>query len=375
MAEQTILRAPENYEGLDKFFEENGIHSIFLVCDRSLEYLRLNDYIDGLEDRCGIKVFKFSDFEPNPKYESVREGVRLFRDSSCNCIVAIGGGSAIDVAKCIKLYSSSECDGADGSYLKQPIVENKVKLLAIPTTAGTGSEATRYAVVYYEGNKQSITHGSIVPWTVLFDPTVLNTLPDYQKRSCVMDALCHAIESYWSINSTEKSKEYSKQAIRLITQNIDHYLAGDESKYPVMQEAAYVAGKAINITQTTAGHAMCYGLTSKYGISHGHAAALCVRELWPWMLGSPASVCIDERGSKYLKGVYREIAEAFGKADPMDGYREYQDIVDSLDLSHPVGDEADIEELTRTVNATRLSNHPVKLSEDDIRKLYKKIVW
>ena len=357
---------------MDKYVKEKNIQSIFLVCGDSLQYLKINDYISDLSKR--IKIVKFSDFKPNPLYESVVEGVRKYRESGCDFLMAVGGGSAIDIAKCIKLYAKLPGDGKEGSWLQSSGEVNNTELFVIPTTAGTGSEATRYAVVYYGGNKQSISSDVIIPNTVLFDPRVLDSLPDYQKKSTVMDALCHAVESFWSVNSTEDSKDYSSTAIELIIDNIDEYLAGDNSRNSIMQKATFIAGKAINITQTTAGHAMCYGLTSKYGISHGHAAALCVCELWPWMVNAFESKCFDKRGDKYLKETLGELARAFGEDDPMDGCMKYRRIVDKLELMHPVGDEADIEELSRNVNPVRLSNHPVRLNEDDIKNLYKEIM-
>lgn len=348
------------------------MQSIFLVCGDSIKSLRLNAFIKTLSER--IKIVSFSKFKPNPLYESVVDGVRKYRESVCDIIVAIGGGSAIDVAKCIKLYAKLPGDGMDGSWLQSKGEAINTELFVIPTTAGTGSEATRYAVVYYEGRKQSITSDSIIPNTILFDPGVLDSLPLYQKKSTLMDALCHAVEAFWSVNSTDESKRYSVEAIELIISNIDDYLAGNRDKYSLMQKAAYVAGKAINITQTTAGHAMCYGLTSKYGISHGHAVALCLRELWPWMLKASEKVCVDKRGDLYLKDVYIDIAKAFGKNDPIEGYFEFQNIVDRLELWHPIGNELDIDELSKTVNPERLSNHPIKLTEKDIARLYSKIV-
>ena len=146
----------------------------------------------------------------------------------------------------------------------------------MPTTAGTGSEATRYAVIYFDGEKQSISDYSCIPSAVLMDASVLKTLPIYQKKSTMMDAFCHAIESYWSVNSSEESRQYSRRAIQLIMENKDLYIGNDETGNTQMLKAAHLAGKAINLTQTTAGHAMCYKLTSLYGIAHGHAAALCV---------------------------------------------------------------------------------------------------
>lgn len=109
------------------------------------------------------------------------------------------------------------------------------------------------------------------------DASVLKTLPDYQKKATMCDALCHAIESFWSVNSTDKSKEYSMAAIQNVMKHMDGYLANTDEGNAGMLLAANTAGKAINITQTTAGHAMCYKLTSMFSSAHGHAAILCDR--------------------------------------------------------------------------------------------------
>ena len=218
---QTILNASSDYRELDKWFQKNNLNKILLVCDVSFQYLKIKKYFDDLSDRIGVSVVKFNDFQPNPLYASVVKGVNTFRKEKCQAIVSVGGGSAIDVAKCIKLYSNMEPD--DGSeeknYLNQIIVPNNTPLLAVPTTAGTGSEATRFAVIYYKDVKQSVTDTSIIPDTVLLDSSVLKTLPIYQKKSTMLDALCHAIESFWSVNSTEESKAYSAASIKNILEN------------------------------------------------------------------------------------------------------------------------------------------------------------
>ena len=190
--EQLLLSSENGYAELNGYLADNNVCNIFLVCDSAYGFLKIKDYFDELED-LGIEITKFSDFQPNPLYESVVEGVRLFNESGAKLIVAVGGGSAMDVAKCIKLYSNMD---PSKNYLEQEIVPNDVVLLAVPTTAGTGSEATRFAVIYYEGKKQSVADYSIIPSVVLFDESALETLPLYQKKATVLDAFCHAIESY-----------------------------------------------------------------------------------------------------------------------------------------------------------------------------------
>lgn len=370
MAEQNILIASESYCEIDSFLEENSIKHIFLVCDGSLQFLKISEYFRSLKDRTGVEVTFFSDFRPNPLYESVVEGVKLFCEKKCDAIFAVGGGSAIDVAKCVKLYSNMD---HTQNYLKQKVVPNDVQLLAIPTTAGTGSEATRYAVIYFEGIKQSVTDYSIIPSTVVIDVSVLTTLPVYQKKATMMDALCHAIESFWSVNSNEKSRVYSKQAIEMLLENMDAYLTGDNSKNGIMLKAANIAGKAINITQTTAGHAMCYKLTSLYGIAHGHAAAVCVAKLWPYMVDN-LDKCVDPRGQGYLMEIFNDIASAMGCATVQSAIVKFQKIVDVLGLTVPeMKEESDFEKLNTSINLDRLKNNPVNLDEEAINRIYHEV--
>nr|MBP3598624.1 phosphonoacetaldehyde reductase [Eubacterium sp.] len=330
-----------------------------LVCDDSLSFLRIKEKVKEL------KVV-FSDVEPNPDYATVERGVQLFRKSGCKKILAIGGGSTIDVAKCIKLYSNMD---DDKNYLHQKIVQNDVALYAIPTTAGTGSEATQYAVIYYKGEKQSVTHEDCIPSVVFFDPSVLETLPDYQKKATMFDALCHATESYWSVNSTQESRDYSRQAIEIILQNKDAYMKGDKTSFVNMLQAAYYAGKAINISQTTAGHAMCYKLTSLYGIAHGHAAALCVSVLWPFMIENMERT-IDPRGKKHLKNIFEQLAQSYNCTTVEEAVNVFVGLVREMGLCAPDIPEKDCSVLCESVNPVRLKNHPIQLDDSCIYDLY-----
>lgn len=372
---QKILTASEDYRELDEWLLDYGIQKFLLVCDSSLQFLKIKLYFDSLTDRTGIQVVSFNDFQPNPLYESVVKGIDLFHNEACQAIIAVGGGSAIDVAKCIKLYSNMKRDDGteENNYLKQIITPNTVPLLAVPTTAGTGSEATRYAVIYYNDVKQSVTDYSIIPSTVLMDSSALKTLPLYQKKSTMLDALCHAIESFWSVNSTEESKSYSESAIRTIIANMDGYIANDDAANSAMLIAANTSGKAINITQTTAGHAMCYKLTSLFGIAHGHAAAMVDTKLFPWMIDN-SDRCIDPRGETYLKEIFAQIAAAMDCENARQAAGKLQAIYDSLEFKKPEASEEDYIALRTSVNPVRLKNNPVKLDIDTIDKLYHSIL-
>lgn len=369
--DQEIIIASENYRELDEYFCDNKIGKVLLVCGSSLSSLRLDRYFNNLEKRLGVQVVKFSDFTPNPLYESVVAGVKVFRGHACDAIMAVGGGSALDVAKCIKLFSNMN---HDENYLQQKIVPNSVKLLAAPTTAGTGSESTRYAVIYYNGEKQSVADDSCLPSMALLDASALQTLPEYQRKATMLDAFCHAIESFWSVNSTEESRAFAGEAIRMILANKDAYFSNLEEGNANMLWAANLAGRAINITQTTAGHAMCYKLTSLYGIAHGHAAALCNVKLWPYMI-CHTDKCIDPRGETYLRSVFAEIADVMGCAGPEEAAECFNDIVSSLQLAVPTPErEMDFGKLAASVNPVRLKNNPIALDAETLRELYHQIL-
>ncbi|MDY4838231.1 MAG: phosphonoacetaldehyde reductase [Lachnospiraceae bacterium] len=370
MREQKILAASENYQELDTYLKNSKHRCVLLVCGSSIRQLNLNKYFETLENRLGIRVVRFSDFKSNPTYASVEHGVDVFCENGCDFIIAVGGGSAMDVAKCIKLFSNMD---RRKNYLVQHVTPNDIELMAIPTTAGSGSEATRFAVIYENGQKQSITDESCIPSIVLFEPSVLKTLPEYHKKATMLDALCHAIESFWSINSNEKSKQYSQRAIETILKYKDSYLRGEEIGNANMLKAANLAGRAINITQTTAGHAMCYKLTGLYGISHGHAAALCVSRLWSYMIKN-VNKCIDARGEEYLKMVFGKLAEAFECETAEQAIAKYDAILDSMGLESPIATGEEYEILKISVNTDRLKNNPIRLDEETIDMLYHQIL-
>lgn len=371
---QKIIYSSENYEGFDNWIKENGVKKILVVCDDFIWAQKtFTKQLEEMEEKIGVEISCFCNFQPNPIYENVLEGVKLFRKEKCEAIITVGGGSAIDVAKCIKAYCKMNGDGKNGGFLKQEIKPNNIPFLAMPTTAGTGSEATRYAVIYFEGKKQSITSEYFIPNTVLINQDCLKTLPSYQKKATMMDALCHAIESFWSVNSTEESKEYSRAAIKGVIENMDGYLNNTEDGRKGMLIAANTAGKAINVTQTTAGHAMCYKITSLFGLAHGHAAILCDRVLFRWMIDN-TDRCIDSRGKEYLKKILDEIGLAMGCENAQSGADKLVEIFNKLNLEVPKVSTEQYEELKTSVNPVRLKNHPIDLDEDTIDKLYHKIL-
>lgn len=359
--EQKIIESTNENE-LINILKQNA-KKILIVASSRFNESELKHALDGNK----IPYVLFSDFSTNPKYEEMIEGIKSFQNNNCDFIVSYGGGSAIDVAKCIKLYCKTKlCD----NYLESEKKYNLVKHLAIPTTAGTGSESTRFAVIYKDGIKNSVTHDSIIPDFVILNANLLKSLPDYQKKATVLDALCQAIESYWSVNSTEESKEYAKNATKKIYKNLFAYLENDVNASKEIMIASNLAGKAINISETTAAHAMSYKITSLYGTSHGHAVSLCLPYIWEYMLEN-LDKCIDPRGKNYIVKVMQELANIMDCQNAKVAIEKLKDIIKRLNLSIPkINNESELEELVDSVNQERLKNNPIKLERKNIKNIY-----
>jgi len=347
-----------------------GSAKVLLVCDSSFPFLNIIDDIERME----VPYVMFDQFTPNPLYEDVCKGVGLFQSAKCDTILAVGGGSSLDVAKCIKLYCQME---KDKIYLEQEYKDTGVKLIAIPTTAGTGSESTRYAVIYYGGKKQSVTHDSIIPDVAILEPKVLKTLPVYQKKCTMMDALCQGIESWWSVNSTDESKKISKEAVETIMRWWHEYIfENTDSSAEAIMHAANLAGQAICITQTTAPHAFSYKITSLYKLPHGHAVAVGLPVIWEYMVNNLDN-CIDSRGQEYLVGIFNEIAKAMGCQTPSEAITKFRQMINEMELKNPMAEnrEEELEILSTSVNPVRLKNNPVELCSLSIISIYRKLIY
>ena len=357
---------------LPDILKEVGCKKLFLVIDSSYPFLNIKDAVEALP----VEKVKFSDFTPNPLYEQVCNGIELLKDSHCDTILAVGGGSAIDVAKCIKLaVLAKEGNAAIIPPLvsqRLPIDGSMIPFIAIPTTAGTGSESTHNAVMYYEGAKQTVTNDGVLPDYAILEPSVLKTLPLYQKKCTMMDALCQGIESWWSVNSTDESKEYSKKTIELIMANWRKYIFenDDEAAAQIMLAANY-GGRAINITQTTAAHAFSYKITSLYKLPHGHAVAVGLPVIWAYMIGN-LDKCIDCRGQDYLSSIFDDISNSMGCTSAEQAIELFYDIMKIMELYKPISEnkDDDLRVLSSSVNPVRLNNNPVLITEETALNLY-----
>lgn len=359
--EQVILYSINEIKNILKL---NNLNRPFVVITNSMKDHRCCEIIN----ECSNPIY-FSNFKPNPVYEDVLTAINLFKENKCDSLISIGGGSAIDTAKAVKMFlpldDSKTYIGQDHKYIN-------LKHIAVPTTAGTGSESTRFSVIYYNGNKQSLTNDSIIPEYAILDSEFLNTLPEKQKASTLFDALCQAIESLWSVHCNKQSQEYAKEAIHLILENFDSYFNG--KNYNQILKASNLAGKAINITQTTAAHAMSYKLTSNFGIPHGQAVAICIIPVWKKLLSSFDDTT-HPLGKEYLENAFNYLKEEFNAKDYPSTIIKFEKLVKDRGMLQKVNcSKEEFNILVASVNADRLKNFPLMLNKEDITSIYNDIV-
>jgi len=365
-------------ENLREILDKSNSKSIFLVTGRK-SYRSCGAEAVLKELLESYDVTRFYDFSVNPKLEDVEMGLKIFREHDFDMIIAVGGGSVIDMGKLINIFAAQK--GEPLSYIRKENTINKPGkfLVAIPTTAGSGSEATHFAVVYVDGVKYSLTHRFILPTYAIVDPLLTLSMPKNVAATTGMDAFSQAIESYWSINSTDESKSYSEKAIKLVLDNIRESVNTSSLKSrKAMAEAAHLAGKAINIAKTTAPHALSYTITSRFGIPHGHAVALTLGRVLEYNAGVTDSDCNDKRGKDYVRKTIRDLVSMLGCSTPREANHAINEIMKDIGLETNliklgIQDEK-IEDIINNINYERLMNNPRKLNDKHVlRALFKSL--
>jgi alcohol dehydrogenase len=249
-----------------------GATHVLLVTDKVIARLGMLDQIKGVLEAAGLKVTAFDGVDPDPSEKNVHAGADIYQRSGCDALVSLGGGSVHDCAKAIGVVVTS-----GGNILEYAGVERlKAKLpplVAITTTAGTGSEATRAAVITNTEThiKCPIVDARCVPAVAIVDPRLMVNMPPALTAATGMDAMTHAVESYVSISSTPLTDACGMQAIKLITRwlrpavgNGANLEARDKLAY-----AQYLAGLAFTNGRLGCAHAIAHQLGGRYGIPHG----------------------------------------------------------------------------------------------------------
>ncbi len=322
------------------------------------------------------EVLSFSEFECNPKIEDVRLGIETFRDSKYDAVLAVGGGSVIDMAKLVNFFIANEIDPSEFIKTDIKMVKKGKPVIAIPTTAGSGSEATHFAVLYINGKKYSVAHEYILPDYAIVDCKLTYSLPAEITAITGMDAFSQAVESYWSSNSTEESKRYAKESIELILSNLLVAVNGPtKPAREAMSKAAHLSGKAINITKTSAPHAISYPLTAYFNIPHGYAVSLTLSELLVYNYGVTDEDVLDSRGSRYTRETINEIIHLLGAEDIISAKEKIDVLRKGIGLKTKLRDfgikyPEDIDRIVeKGLDSDRVKNNPRMLTSSALRKI------
>lgn len=287
-----VWKEPKLLEGYSELVDAltfRNVDNVLIVSDANCVKFGLTKHLQEKLKESNIKFTVFSDITPNPTFDNVYNGKKVYIDNKCNGIIAVGGGSTMDCAKGIGVVVTN----------KKPIekykglfkVRHKLPLLiAIPSTSGTGSETTIAAVIRNDKTKEKfpIESFKVVPAFALLDEKLLEKLPKNVFATTGMDALTHAVEAYLNSYATKKTKKYSLDAIKLIKENIvkGYKDPTDLVAKKNMLHASFLAGKAFTRAMVGSVHAVAHALGGKYNLPHGYLNAVIL----PYILNIYKSV-------------------------------------------------------------------------------------
>ena len=371
-------RCLTDLDQLGPLLERLGVRSIFLVADGGAYRL------SGAEAKLApllarVPAVVFSAFEPNPKFEQVLEGLAEFRRCGADLLLAIGGGTAIDIAKLIGVLAATPAEPLAVARGEHPPARSTCPLVVAPTTSGSGSEATQFAVVYVDGVKHSVDHPHLLPAYCVLDPSLTAKLPAGITAHCGLDAFSQAIESIWSVRATEHSLRDAFEGARLAFAHLhDAVHAPTPVARQAMCRASHLAGRAINETRTTASHAISYAITTGYGVPHGHAVALTLGAMLLHNAGVTDDDVNDPRGAAYVQGRIRQILDLLGCETAEQGSQAIQDFVRSLGCevrlsAVGVRTPEELRAIVGKVNLERLKNNPRQLTGSQLFSLLESI--
>lgn len=317
-------REPEivdSCSGLDRILKKEKVNSVLIVTDKGIVENGLTVPITEVLESMGMDYAIYDQTRPNPTVHNVEDAYALYLENHCNCLIAVGGGSSMDCAKAV---------GARAVYPKKSIGKMKgilrvlrplPTLIAIPTTAGTGSETTLAAVITdsEKQHKYALMSFPLIPHYAVLDPELTCSLPKSLTATTGMDALTHAVEAYIGRSTTRETRRLALDAVKLVFENIETAYQDGQNRTARgnMLQAAYKAGAAFSQSYVGYIHAVAHSLGGQYGTPHGLANAVIMpyvlkaygKTAWKKLhrLGMAAGVCTAEQSDQ-------EAAKAFIKA-------------------------------------------------------------
>lgn len=345
------------------FGGKNGI----LITSPSFEKRGIVEKIKS--DSKGLIKVVYSNISPNPDVAECEECISLIKKNDCDFVVAVGGGSVLDCSKAAAVMCMS--DRPVKEYLDDAglLPDKSIPLIAVPTTAGTGSEITCVSVLsdHERGLKKPLSCKAFYPELAIVDPELTYSVPKHITASTGMDVLCHAIEAYWSKYHQPICDSLAFHAASLVFEYLRTAVNEPDNKEAreKMAEASVIAGLAFTIPKTTSAHACSYPLTNYLGIAHGEACALTIDYFLE--INAKGDNTRLDKFSKMLG-----FSDAFEMAEAIRCLKK--DIGIMKDLKEFNIDNDMLEKLIQASKHPNMLNNPVEITEDMLRKLYTDLI-
>ncbi|SKA84407.1 alcohol dehydrogenase [Caloramator quimbayensis] len=359
---------------LPDILKENNAGHVFLISDHGLESIGVVKKIQDIIEAKEIKCTTYLEVKPNPTVDIVNEATKIYKESGATSIVALGGGSPMDVAKAVGVLASygGKITDYEGNHKVPGAI---VPIIAIPTTAGTGSEVTASAVITDESRNYKMTVFSyeILPKYAILDPELIMTAPASIAASCGIDALIHALEAYLSRNASPFSDAMAEKAMELIGRNIRRFVANreDEEAACAMMAGSNFAGIAFARARLGNIHAMSHPVSAYFNVPHGVANAV----LLPTVIEYNA--LSDNGRYEVIYNYIREGNEAYNGFKPDMLVKEIKKLNADLGIPKSLSEvgvkEETIPDMAKdALKSANILANPRKSNLNDIIELYRK---
>ena len=355
---------------LSIFLKDSAFQKIFIICgDKSYKLSGAEKIFSSLLVGKKTKYFfKKSTYTDLIELEKIIVELKIF---SPDLIIGVGGGSVIDYAKVANVLTSSQNLRKEIPNSTYKIGKKFTKLIAIPTTAGSGAEVTSNSVVYFNKIKYSVESDELKPDYFFLMPELVIGGSNKIKSSAGFDAIAQAIESLLSKKSNEKSVAFAEKSLNIsLKYYLEHLNKPNKDNTLAMCLAANLSGEAISISKTIAPHAVSYPFTSIYDISHGHAVSLTINKFLRFNYSN-----LEKSNSTFnLKDRYKIIFDATqtNNIESFDAYLEHLKKNANLECDFNklgINIVENYSKIISGVNALRLANNPIKLENKDLKKI------
>ena len=357
--------------------KRRGLNKAFLCSDPELIKLNVTTKVTKILDNAGLDYEIYSNIKANPTIENVQTGVKKYKESKADYIIAIGGGSSMDTAKAVGIIvNNPEFDDVKSLEGTAPTKNKSVPIIAVPTTAGTAAEVTiNYVITDVDNNRKFVcVDTNDIPVVAIVDPEMMSSMPKWITAATGMDALTHAIEGYITIGAWEMSDMFHLKAIEIISRSLRGAVENTPEGREGMALGQYIAGMGFSNVGLGIVHSMAHPLGALYDTPHGVANAI--------ILPTVMEYNADSTGDKYkyiaaamgVEGTENMTVSEYRKA-AVDAVKKLaQDVGIPQDLKDIVKEE-DIQFLAQSAydDACRPGN-PKETSVEDIAKLYKSLI-